>query len=172
MQLALAGIGDHGTGNTVGAEDGHGVGRDFVEFFDKTRAFFLQSLYYVLVMHNLMPHEHRRAVLDEGAVDDLDRAHHAGTEAAGLSQNHLHRVDPLTLCNGFQQLGWQDLRSQAGAAPEIHQDHISVARWLLYTRHARLVWQRRGPAGRPACAAGRLCGACASPGKRLYDEKR
>ncbi|MNT78645.1 hypothetical protein D3C72_2178960 [compost metagenome] len=55
----------------------------------------------MLVVHNFMPHEHRGPVLDEGAIDNFDRTHHAGTKAPGLSKNHLHREDPQLFATSF-----------------------------------------------------------------------
>jgi len=43
----------------------------------------------VRVVHDLVTHVDRRAVLDERALDDLDGAIHAGTETARLGQQHL-----------------------------------------------------------------------------------
>ena len=72
------------------AEDRDGVGRDLGEVLDEVRALGLQAFDHVLVVHDLVAHIDRRAVFLERALDDLDRAHHAGAEAARLRQNDLH----------------------------------------------------------------------------------
>ena len=59
-------------------------------FLDEHRALGLQAFDHVLVVHDLVPHIDRRAVFLQRALDDLDRAHHAGAETARLGQNDLH----------------------------------------------------------------------------------
>ena len=46
----------------------------------------------MLVVHDLVAHIDRRTVFLQRALDDLDRAHDAGAEAAGLGQNDLHQL--------------------------------------------------------------------------------
>ena len=78
-------------GDAVGAEDGDSVRRDLGEILDKMRALGLEAFDHVLVVHDLMAHIDRRAVLLQGALDDLDGADHAGAKAARLSKYDLHQ---------------------------------------------------------------------------------
>lgn len=80
----------------MGAEDGDRAAWDFFQFLDETRAFLPQAFHHVLVVDNLVPDVDGGAVLDQRAVDDLDRADHAGTEAPRLGEYYLHRDGPPT----------------------------------------------------------------------------
>src|SRR5262249_19023090 len=66
------------------------IGRDLGQLLDEHRALGLEVLDHVLVVHDLVAHVDRRPVFHQRALDDLDRAHHAGAETARLGQNHLH----------------------------------------------------------------------------------
>jgi hypothetical protein len=78
----------------VRAEDDRAPRRHLVELLDEDRAFRAQVVHHELVVHDLVAHVYRRAILLEGALDDLDRAIDAGTETAGLGENDLHEVTP------------------------------------------------------------------------------
>ncbi len=77
-------------GHAVGAEHGHGAGRNLGEVLDEDRAFVLQALDHVFVMHDLVPDIDRRAVLLKRAFHDFDGAHDTGAKAAGLREIHFH----------------------------------------------------------------------------------
>jgi len=59
-----------------------GISRDIL---DEDGALALQRVDDVAIVHDLVAHIDRLAELDQGAVDDVDRAHDAGAETAGLS---------------------------------------------------------------------------------------
>ena len=90
-QAARAGLLLDALGDAVRGEHRHGVRRHFGQLLDEHRALGLEILDDVLVVHDLVAHIDRRAVLLQRALDDLDRTHHAGAEAAGLGQDDLHR---------------------------------------------------------------------------------
>jgi hypothetical protein len=79
----------------VGAEDRHRVGRHFGKVFDKARAFGLQTLHNMLVVHDFVTHIDRRTELLQRALDDLDGAHDAGAETARLGKYHFHQDLPV-----------------------------------------------------------------------------
>ena len=87
----------------VSAEDRDCAGRHLRQLFHEARALVPQTVDDMPVVHDFVPHVHRRAVLFERPFDDLDCAHDAGTVAARLSQNHFHysasagRFGPLPL---------------------------------------------------------------------------
>jgi hypothetical protein len=62
---------------------------------DEDRALVLEAFDHVFIVHDLMTHIDRRAVLLERALDDLDRAHDARAKPAGLRQIHFHGM-PVT----------------------------------------------------------------------------
>ena len=66
---------DRALGHLVGLVDEHGAGLG-------------QRVDDVPVVHDLVPHVHRRAVLFQRTLDGLDGAVDAGAVAAGLGQQH------------------------------------------------------------------------------------
>ncbi len=87
-RLAAAGT---AFGYTVGRKD-HGRVRigDFVQFLHKHGAFGLEGVNDEPVVHDLVAHVDRRAVLFERQFDDPDRAVDAGAEAAGAAKYSLN----------------------------------------------------------------------------------
>ena len=84
IEIAAFGIGRHVLGNAMGGKHDRAiVVGDFVEFLDKHRALGFQRFHNEPVVHDFVTHIDRRTVLFEGALDDLDRAIDAGTEATG-----------------------------------------------------------------------------------------
>ncbi len=80
----------HGLGHAVGGEDHRGLAvRHLVELGDEDRAFALQALDHVLVVHDLVPHVDGRAVEGQGALDHVDGPHHAGAEPARRAEEDL-----------------------------------------------------------------------------------
>jgi hypothetical protein len=57
----------------------------------------------IFVVNNLMPHIDRRTISFEGAFDDLDGAHDAGTKAARLSQDDLDIAAVKQVCTSPRQ---------------------------------------------------------------------
>ena len=82
-------------GHAMGAEDGHGARRHLAQILDENRAFGLQALDHVFVVHDLVADIDRRAVFLQRPLDDLDGAHDAGAKAARLRQIHFHGT-PIT----------------------------------------------------------------------------
>jgi hypothetical protein len=78
-------------GDAMSAENGNRVRGNLGKVLDKMRAFGLQALHHVLVVHDLVAHVDRRTVLLQGALDDLDGTDHAGTKTARLSEYDLHQ---------------------------------------------------------------------------------
>src|SRR5277367_3611543 len=68
--------------------------RNLRQILDEMRALGLQALYDVLVVHDLVAHVDRGTVFLQGALDDFDRADHAGAKTARLSEYHLHQRPP------------------------------------------------------------------------------
>jgi hypothetical protein len=60
--------------------------RDLVGLVDEDRAALGEGLHDVHVVHDLLAHVHRRAVLLQRPFDRLDRPVDAGAVAAGLGQ--------------------------------------------------------------------------------------
>src|SRR5689334_21473687 len=80
-------------GNPVSTEDGHRPLRHFVKFFDKARAFALQSFDHVAVMHDLMADVDGTTVFLQRVLDNVDGPHHARAKASRLGKDHAHRQD-------------------------------------------------------------------------------
>ncbi|MET3556564.1 hypothetical protein ABIC50_006512 [Burkholderia sp. 567] len=72
------------------AEDRHGAVRHLVELLNESCPFITQIFDDMPVMHDLMTHIDRRAVLLQRAIDDLDCADNPRTEAAGLGKDDSH----------------------------------------------------------------------------------
>ncbi len=75
-------------GDAVGGEDGHGAGRDFVQFVDEHSPAGAQVLDHVAIVDDFVPDVDRRTVFLQRPLDDFDCPLNAGAEAAGLSQEH------------------------------------------------------------------------------------
>ena len=74
--------------DAVGREDrGRAVGH-LVELLDEAHAPRLEVAHDVAVVDDLAAHVHRPLEAVEGEVDDLDRPHHAGAEAAGRGEQN------------------------------------------------------------------------------------
>src|SRR5262245_7961531 len=74
----------------MGGKHGNGSRWNLGKILDEDCAFVLQALDHVFVMHDLVTHIDGGTVFLECALDDLDRADHAGAKAAGLSQINFH----------------------------------------------------------------------------------
>jgi len=74
----------------VRAENSDSAMRHFIEFFDETRALATQVVDDMPIVNDLMTHVDRRAMSFESAIDNLDRADHTRTKAAGLSKDNTH----------------------------------------------------------------------------------
>src|SRR5215469_4301517 len=94
-QIARGGLLLDALGHAVRAEDRHRVGRHFGEVLDKARAFGLQALDHVLVVHDLVAHIDRRAEFLQRPLDDFDGAHDAGAKTTRLGQYHFHQDLPV-----------------------------------------------------------------------------
>jgi hypothetical protein len=91
-QVAAGGGFGHRLGDAVGGEDHGCLGvRDFVEFLDEDRALGLEALDHIAIVDDLVAHIDRRSIEGEGALDRIDRSHHAGAESARRAQQHLQR---------------------------------------------------------------------------------
>ncbi|MHC2390067.1 hypothetical protein ACVMFA_004551 [Bradyrhizobium liaoningense] len=102
-KIARGGLFLDAAGDSMGAEDRHRFRGNLGEFLDEDRAFALQALDDVFVMHDLMAHVDRGAVFLQCPFHDLDRTHHARAEAARLRQIHFHwtlvtQVSPIRFC--------------------------------------------------------------------------
>ena len=79
----------------MGAEDGDRIGRHFGQVLDEARAFGLQALHHVLIVHDLVAHIDRRAVFLQRPFDDLDGAHHTGAKSTRLGEYNFHQDLPV-----------------------------------------------------------------------------
>lgn len=80
-----------GLGDTVRAEDRHSAVRHLVEFLNEPCPFITQIFDDMPVMHDLVTHIDRRAVLLQRAIDDLDRTDNPRAKAAGLGKDDSHK---------------------------------------------------------------------------------
>lgn len=85
-QVPRGGLVLDGPGDAMGAEHGHGSGRNVGQFLDEDGALGLQRFDHVFVVHVLMAHIDRRPVFLERAFHDVDGAHDTRAEPAGLRQ--------------------------------------------------------------------------------------
>ncbi len=90
-QLARGSLFLDALGHAMGAEDGDRVRRNFGEILDEMRAFGLQTLDYVLVVHDFVAHVDGRAVFLQSPLDDFNGADDAGAKSARLSEYDLHQ---------------------------------------------------------------------------------
>ena len=82
----------HRLGDAMGGEHHRLVGvRNLVQLLDEDGALGLQPVDDVAVVHDLVAHIDRRAELLQRQLDDLDRAVHAGAEAARAAQENVER---------------------------------------------------------------------------------
>ena len=86
---ARAIVAAHVEPHAVRGEDDRGTPRHFVQLLDEHRALGAQVLDHELVVHDLVAHVDRGAVLLERALDDGDGAVHAGAVAARRRQQEL-----------------------------------------------------------------------------------
>ena len=92
VEPARGGRGLDAAGDAMGGEDRGGAARDLVDFADEDRALGAQALDDMGVVDDFVADIDRRAMLRDGALDDLDGADDAGTEAARLRQQHGQRA--------------------------------------------------------------------------------
>ena len=81
----------HRAWHAVGAEYHGGIVGHLGQFLDEYRADRAQAVYYVLVVHDFVPHIDRGAKQCDRAFDDIDGAVHPGAESARISQQYLHQ---------------------------------------------------------------------------------
>src|SRR5690606_26251123 len=89
LQAARLGFLAHGLGHAMGREHDDGAGGSLVELVDEDGALGAQVFDDVAVVDDFMAHVDGRAVQFERALDDVDGAVDAGTEAARLGQHDL-----------------------------------------------------------------------------------
>ena len=77
----------------MSAEDQRRTRRHVGQVFDEDRALGLQVVDDVGVVDDLVTHIDRRAEAGQCALDDLDRAIHAGAKAARLGKHDLVDAD-------------------------------------------------------------------------------
>ncbi len=65
--------------------------RHLVELLDESRPLVAQVVHDMAVVNDLVPDVDGRAVLQQRAIDNLDRSHNARTKAAGLGKNDSHK---------------------------------------------------------------------------------
>jgi hypothetical protein len=68
----------------MGAEYGDGERRNFRQILDEDRPLIFQAFDHVFIVHDLVAHIDRRAILFERALDDFDCTHDPRTKSAGL----------------------------------------------------------------------------------------
>jgi hypothetical protein len=73
----------------MGREHQRTVGRAVLHLFDEHRAHPSQALDHMAVVDDLVAHIDRRAVLGDGALDDLDGPLDSGAEPARARKQHL-----------------------------------------------------------------------------------
>jgi hypothetical protein len=84
--------------NAVSAEDGDGIGRDFVQVFNETRAFRLQAIDDITIVDDLVAHVDRPLARGECALHDIDGSDNARAKATRLRQNYFHAETPVLRC--------------------------------------------------------------------------
>ena len=94
-QVPRGGLLLHALGDAVGAENRYRVWRHFRQVLDKARAFGLQTLDHVLVVHDLVADIDRRAELLQRPFDDFDGSHHARAKTTRLGQYDSHQDLPV-----------------------------------------------------------------------------
>jgi hypothetical protein len=92
------------TRHAVRAEHGHGTGGHLGKLFDEDGALGPQRIDHMTVVDDLVADVDRGTVFHQRPLDDIDSAHHAGTETARLRKDNLHafthvpeRAAPLRL---------------------------------------------------------------------------
>ena len=80
--LPPLGFGGNRFGNAVRGKDDRGVIWYLAELFNENRAFRLQPLDHVTIVHDLVAHIYWSTMFFEAFLDNLDRSVDAGTEAS------------------------------------------------------------------------------------------
>ncbi len=88
MQVAFGGGGVHGRRDAVRGEHHDGALGDLVGLLDEDRPGLFQGVDDVAVVHDLVAHVDRGAVLLQGALDRLDGPVHTRAVATRLGQQH------------------------------------------------------------------------------------
>ena len=91
-QLATAGLGRHRLGHAMRREHHRAVVGHLVELVDEHRAFGLEILDHIAVVHDLMADIDRPAIAFERAFHDLDGAIYTGAEAARAGEQDRERL--------------------------------------------------------------------------------
>ena len=73
-------------------EDADRAFGDLVDLLDEDRALGAQRIDHEAVVHHLMADIHGGRQAVQRALDDFDRAVHAGAEAAGVGEQNLHQA--------------------------------------------------------------------------------
>jgi hypothetical protein len=69
----------------MSTEDEHAAVRNVLDGFDEDRTAPALLLHQVSVMHDFMVHVNRSAIGFQRQLDDVHRANHSGTKAAGAN---------------------------------------------------------------------------------------
>ena len=125
----------------------HGAGRDLVELVDEHRASAAQIAHHVLVVDDFLADVDWWPETVERALDDFDRAFHAGAEAPGACEVDLHgrRSDfsnLMTQTFRYGVLGAGMQGTAAGLRPRAARRGASRSSSSTATRRSR---SRRGP---------------------------
>ena len=79
----------------MGRKDHRRPLRYLLDILDSNGALFLQGIYYVGVVHNLVLYIHGSAVLFQGQLDHVYRSDDAGAESSGETYVDLHGAPPI-----------------------------------------------------------------------------
>jgi hypothetical protein len=91
-QIAIGRFALHAFRNAMRAEDRDCAVGNLRHVLDEPGALRFQRFDHVFVMDDLVTHIDRRAVFLQGALDDVDRPHHAGAKPARLGQHDIERT--------------------------------------------------------------------------------
>jgi hypothetical protein len=89
----------------MGAENDHGSAWNFLQLLDKDRSFAAQLLDDMRVVHYLVQHVDRGAILVQGLADNGDRPLDPGAKATRPGQNYLHVVPLASFIKGMFLVG-------------------------------------------------------------------
>ncbi len=95
-EIALPSLLVHGKRHAMRAVYHRAAVRYLAQFIDEHRAARTQAIHHVAVMHHLVAHVDRRAEQLQRALDDLDGAIDAGTEAARIGKQDFHGLTVYT----------------------------------------------------------------------------